>query len=79
MERLAKFRTANNIITITNGNNAAATFLNNLQAQRESQRTTLEELKLALANVDAAMEARERSLNAGTVPSATPAKPAENA
>ncbi len=79
MERLAKFRTANNIITITNGNNAAATFLNNLQAQRESQRTTLEELKLALANVDAAMEARERSLNAGTVPSSTPAKTTENA
>jgi succinoglycan biosynthesis transport protein ExoP len=36
LERLTKFRMANNIITITNGNNAAATFLNSLQAQRES-------------------------------------------
>jgi len=78
MERLAKFRTANNIITITNGNNAAATFLNNLQAQRENQRTTFEELKLALANVDAAMEARERSLNAGTVAASTPSKTNES-
>ncbi|MFN0079218.1 MAG: polysaccharide biosynthesis tyrosine autokinase [Prosthecobacter sp.] len=78
MERLAKFRTANNIITIINGNNLAAQFLTNLQSQRESQRTTLEELRLALANVDAAMEARERSLNAGTVPSSTPAKTTEN-
>lgn len=65
-ERLKKFSAANNIITITNGNNAAATFLHNLEAQRESQRTIQEELKLALANVDAAMQARERSLSAGT-------------
>ena len=68
LERLTKFRQANNIITITNGNNAAATFLNNLQAQREAQRTTLEELKLALADVDAAMQARERTINSGTTP-----------
>lgn len=66
LDRLTKFRAANNIITITNGNNAAALFLNNLLAQRESQRTTFEELKLAIANVNAAMEARERTLNAGT-------------
>ncbi|MCA9458656.1 MAG: hypothetical protein KC587_18470, partial [Nitrospira sp.] len=71
LDRLTKFRMANNIITITNGNNAAATFLNNLQAQRESQRTTLEELKLAIANVNAAMEARERMLSTGASP--TPA------
>lgn len=66
LDRLTKFRAANNIITITNGNNAAAQFLNNLQAQRETQRTTLEELKLAIANVNAAMEARERLLSAGS-------------
>lgn len=66
LDRLTKFRAANNIITITNGNNAAALFLNNLLAQRESQRTTFEELKLEIANVNAAMEARERMLNAGT-------------
>ncbi|MBL9180465.1 MAG: polysaccharide biosynthesis tyrosine autokinase [Verrucomicrobiaceae bacterium] len=66
LDRLTKFRAANNIITITNGNNAAALFLNNLLAQRESQRTTFEELKLEIANVNAAMEARERMLNAAT-------------
>ncbi len=77
MDRLTKFRTANNIITIINGNNAAAQFLHNLQAQRESQRTTQEELKLALADVDAAMEARERSLNAGTAPNAAATKAPE--
>lgn len=73
-ERLKKFSAANNIITITNGNNAAATFLHNLEAQRETQRTVQEELKLALANVDAAMQARERSLSAnvsGSTPSST--------
>jgi succinoglycan biosynthesis transport protein ExoP len=70
LERLTKFRMANNIITITNGNNAAATFLNSLQAQRESQRTTLEELKLEIANVNAAMEARERMLSTGASPPA---------
>lgn len=67
LDKLTKFRAANNIITITNGNNAAAQFLNSLQAQRETQRTTLEELKLAIANVNAAMEARERMMNAGGI------------
>lgn len=70
LDRLTKFRSANNIITITNGNNAAAQFLTNLQAQRETQRTMLEELKLALANVDAAMQARERSINGTSAPAA---------
>ncbi len=79
LERLTKFRAANNIITITNGNNAAAQFLNNLQSLRETQRTTLEELKLAIANVNAAMEARERMLSSGTTPSAASAKAPENA
>lgn len=64
LERLTKFKTANNILTITNGNNLAAQFLANLEAQRDAQRTTLEELKLAIANVNAAMEARERMLSA---------------
>jgi len=64
LERLTKFKTANNILTITNGNNLAAQFLANLEAQRDAQRTSLEELKLAIANVNAAMEARERMLSA---------------
>lgn len=77
LDRLTKFRTANNILTITNSNNTAAQFLNNLQAQRQSLSTTLGELKLALADVDAAMEARERTLNSGAAPTATAAKPTE--
>ncbi|OYW75593.1 MAG: hypothetical protein B7Z37_12545 [Verrucomicrobia bacterium 12-59-8] len=64
LERLTKFKAANNILTITNGNNMAAQFLGNLESQRESQRTTLEDLRLAIANVNAAMEARERMLSA---------------
>jgi len=64
LERLTKFKVANNILTITNGNNLAAQFLANLESQRESQRTTLEDLRLAIANVNAAMEARERMLSA---------------
>ncbi|WP_395744125.1 polysaccharide biosynthesis tyrosine autokinase [Prosthecobacter sp.] len=63
LENLTKFKAANNIITITNGNNLAAQYLGNLEAQRIAQRTTLEELRLAIANVNAAMEARERTLN----------------
>lgn len=63
-DRLTKFASANNILTITNGNNAAAQFLNNLQSLRETQITLLAELKLALVNVDAAMQSRERSLSA---------------
>ena len=65
-DKLTKFSAANNVITINNSNNTAAQFLNNLQSQRESQRTMLAELKLALANVDAAMQSRERLLSSGT-------------
>jgi succinoglycan biosynthesis transport protein ExoP len=63
-DRLTKYASANNILTITNGNNAAAQFLNNLQAQRDTQMTLLAEQKLALVNVDAAMQTRERNLSA---------------
>lgn len=80
LDRLTKFRTANNIITITNGNNSAAQWLHNLQSQRETQRTTLEELKLALADVNAAMEARERSMSTATAnPGQPPPAPSETA
>ncbi|MBN8419620.1 MAG: polysaccharide biosynthesis tyrosine autokinase [Verrucomicrobia bacterium] len=74
LERLTRFKAANNILTITNGNNLAAQFLVNLENQRDMQRTTLEELRLAIANVNAAMEARERMLSsaggAGAAPQA---------
>lgn len=73
LDRLTKFRAANNIITITNGNNAAAQFLHNLQSQRETQRTILEELKLAAADVNAAMQARERTLSAAPAGQPPPA------
>lgn len=81
LEKLTKFKAANNILTITNGNNLAAQFLGNLEAQRESQRTILAELKLAIENVNAAMEARERMLNAagGAPPAAGAAKPGAEA
>ncbi|MDB6005669.1 MAG: hypothetical protein JWR15_2656, partial [Prosthecobacter sp.] len=79
LERLTKFKAANNILTITNGNNLAAQFLGNLESQRETQRTTLEDLRLAIANVNAAMEARERMLSAGgAIPSAPGATAPEN-
>jgi succinoglycan biosynthesis transport protein ExoP len=79
-DRLTKFSAANNVITISNSNNTAAQFLNNLQAQRETQRTIQAELKLALANVDAAMQSRERLLSsaAAASPGAVPT-PAEAA
>jgi capsular exopolysaccharide synthesis family protein len=64
LERLTKFKAANNILTITNGNNLKAQFLANLESQRQAQSTTLEDLRLAIANVNAAMEARERMLSA---------------
>jgi succinoglycan biosynthesis transport protein ExoP len=80
-DRLTKFSAANNVITISNSNNTAAQFLNNLQAQRETQRTIQAELKLALANVDAAMQSRERLLSSaaaaspGAVPTPVEAAP----
>ena len=79
-DKLTKFSAANNVITINNSNNTAAQFLNNLQSQRESQRTMLAELKLAPANVDAAMQSRERLLSAGTATtSGTAPVPSETA
>ncbi|MFC5454939.1 polysaccharide biosynthesis tyrosine autokinase [Prosthecobacter fluviatilis] len=79
LDRLTKFKAANNILTITNGNNLAAQYLGNLEAQRVAQRTALEDLKLAIANVNAAMEARERMLNAaGAAPSAAGGKGGES-
>lgn len=81
IERLTKFKAANNILTITNGNNLKAQFLANLESQRQVQSTTLEDLRLAIANVNAAMEARERMLSAvgsGATPSPAGAKGAES-
>ncbi len=81
LEQLTKFKAANNILTLTNGNNLAAQFLANLQGQLESQRTTLEDLRLAIANVNAAMVERERMLSAAgsTAAAAGAASSPENA
>ena len=80
LESLTKFKAANNILTINNGNNLAAQYLVNLESQRDAQRTTLEDLRLAIANVNAAMEARERMLSAaGASSGAGAAKGGENA
>jgi succinoglycan biosynthesis transport protein ExoP len=65
-EAFTKFCAANNILTITNGNNESATFLSQLKAQREAQRTSLAEIESAVLNVKAAMQQRERLANSAT-------------
>ncbi|MBL9134127.1 MAG: hypothetical protein JNG86_23135, partial [Verrucomicrobiaceae bacterium] len=60
-EAFTKFCAANNILTITNGNNESANFLQQLKGQREAQRTSLAEIESAVQNVKAAMQQRERS------------------
>lgn len=78
-DKLAAFRKANNVVNITNGNNEAAAFLTALKAQREARITELNDIKLALENVDAAMVNRERSINAGGGVAAAGAEPANAA
>lgn len=63
---LQRFCSANNILTITNGQNEAAHFLTQLKAQRETQRTALAEIDMAVQNVNAAMQQRERLANAAS-------------
>ena len=72
-DSLAKFCSANNILTITNGQNESAYFLTQLKAQRETQRTALAEIELALDNVKGAMQERERQANSGGTPNASKA------
>lgn len=62
---LARFCSANNVLTITNGQNEAGYFLTQLKAQREIQRTALAEIDMAVENVKGAMQERERLANAG--------------
>ncbi len=63
---LAKFCSANNVLTITNGQNESAYFLTQLKGQRETQRTALAEIEMAVQNVNAAMQQRERLANAAS-------------
>lgn len=73
-EKLESFRKANNIVTLTNGNNEAAAFLINLKAKKKSLETELSDISLALQDVDQAMINRERSLTGGA-PSGPAAAP----
>lgn len=73
-EKLEAFRKANNIVTLTNGNNEAAAFLISLKIKKKSLETELNDITLALADVDQAMINRERSLT--TAPQGSPAAPA---
>jgi len=56
---LAAFQKENNVVTLTNANNEAATQLNMLIKQREELRTEAAEMKLALDNISAALESRK--------------------
>ncbi len=73
-EKLEAFRKANNIVTLTNGNNEAAAFLISLKIKKKSLETELNDITLALEDVDQAMINRERSLTAA--PQGSPAAPA---
>lgn len=71
--KLTDFRKSNNVVTLTNGNNDAASFLSRLKDSRERYLTQLTDIELALQDVDTAMQQRERSgqttaLTAGTLP-----------
>lgn len=72
-ERAAKletFRKANNVVTLTNGNNEAAAFLINLKVKRNYVETDYNDITLALQDVDQAMVNRERILSSSATPSA---------
>jgi uncharacterized protein involved in exopolysaccharide biosynthesis len=56
---LAAFQKENNVVTLTNANNEAATRLNILIKQREELRAEAAEMKLALDNISAALAARQ--------------------
>lgn len=73
-EKLESFRKANNIVTLTNGNNEAAAFLINLKAKKKSLETELSDISLALQDVDQAMINRERNIGSGqsSSPAAAP-------
>jgi len=64
-EKLEAFRKANNVVLLTNGNNDAAAFLQSLRIKKEALITELNELRLALEDVDIAMVNRERAVLGG--------------
>lgn len=70
--KLEAFRKANNVITLTNGRNESASFLSSLKIQRQSLQTELNDITLALEDVDNAMVNRERVMSGGGQASAMP-------
>lgn len=57
---LAAFQKENNVVTLANANNEAATRLNVLIKQREEQRTEAAEMKLVLNNISTALAMRQQ-------------------
>lgn len=74
-EKLEAFRKANDVVLLNNGRNEAAAFLMSLKVKREALVTELNDLKLALEDVDIAMVNRERLAVTGgaATPGAGPA------
>jgi capsular exopolysaccharide synthesis family protein len=64
-EKLESFRKANDIISLTSGHNVAAATLTRLNAERDQLRNQLVEMDLALKDVGAAMQKRERGITSG--------------
>ncbi|MCB1226930.1 MAG: polysaccharide biosynthesis tyrosine autokinase [Verrucomicrobiales bacterium] len=62
-DKLATFRKQNDIINLTNGSNEAAATLSRLNQERDFLRNQLVELNLALEDVGAAMQKRERGIS----------------
>ncbi len=62
-EKLESFRKVNDIITLTSGYSVASTTLTRLNADRDQLKNQLVEVDLALKDVGAAMQKRERVLS----------------
>lgn len=65
-EKLESFRKVNDIITLTSGHSVASGTLTRLNAEKDRLKNTLIEIDLALNDVGAAMQKRERSMSAQT-------------
>jgi capsular exopolysaccharide synthesis family protein len=63
-EKLESFRKANDIISLTSARNVAASTLTRLNAERDQLRNQQVEMELALKDVGAAMQKRERGMAA---------------
>ncbi len=64
-EKLETFRKANDIISLTSGHSVASASLTRLNAEKDHLRNQVVEIELALKDVGAAMQKRERVLSSG--------------